>query len=288
MDKTCISVITVCKNAEKSIEYTIKSVLDQDYAAYEYLIWDGLSDDSTVTIAERFSDYFTAKNIPFRIISEKDGGIYDAMNKAAEYADGERILYLNAGDALFDRNTLSKLAAEISERYDVIYGNAALSENGKYKLLKAKDGSMFKYTNPVCHQAALTKKEVIIKYPFEKNYAIAADFDQFLKIYLSNEQALKKLDFTVCIFLLGGISGNEVLKRETEFNESRKKNGLKRVFLPHLQILENVLIDRIRRIAVRVLGPGFYSERRGWYSDRYKAVRETEIHEEEDYRKSNE
>ena len=87
--KTLISVITVCLNAEKDIEYTIDSVLDQDFTDYEYLIQDGGSDDSTIEIAEKYGKYFENRNIPFRINSEKDTGLYDAMNKAVGRASGE-------------------------------------------------------------------------------------------------------------------------------------------------------------------------------------------------------
>ncbi|MCR5012178.1 MAG: sodium-dependent transporter [Lachnospiraceae bacterium] len=80
--KTLISVITVCLNAEKDIEFTMDSVLDQDFTEYEYLIQDGGSDDRTIEIAEGYRERFKERNIPFRIISEKDEGLYDAMNKA--------------------------------------------------------------------------------------------------------------------------------------------------------------------------------------------------------------
>ncbi len=271
VDKKLISVITVCLNAENEIGFTIDSVLKQDYTNYEYLIKDGGSDDSTIEIAEKYINRFSEKNIPFRIISEKDEGLYDAMNQSSQYAEGEWIIYINAGDELFDNNVLSRLSSEISDQYNVLYGDAVLTENEKYKLLKAGCLERFKYTNPICHQASLTRTDVIRKYLFDKRYFIASDFDLFLKLYLLDDNRLKKTDIVFCIYRLGGISNSRVLLREKEFNTSRKKNGLKRVIFPHLQIIKNVFIEEIRKIAVIILGNRFYSENRGWYSDKYKA-----------------
>lgn len=76
-----ISVITVSFNSEKTIAETIDSVLEQDYKKFDYTIIDGNSTDNTVKISESYKDKFAAKGIDFRIISEKDNGIYDAMNK---------------------------------------------------------------------------------------------------------------------------------------------------------------------------------------------------------------
>ena len=273
MDKILISVITVCLNAEKEIEYTIESILNQDFADFEYLIKDGQSDDSTLEIAEKYRNRFQEKNIPFRIISEKDEGLYDAMNQAAGCAEGEWIIYINAGDALFDEHVLKCLSSEISGSADVIYGDAVLLENDRYKLLKAGSIERFKNYNPICHQASLTRTEIIRKYSFDPKYEIAADFDLFLKACLSNEKGFKKTDFAFCVFRLGGISSKKIRQREKEFDASRKENGLKRAVFPHLQIFWIVVVDKIRTIAIKILGDQFYSEKRGWYSKRSEVRR---------------
>ena len=274
VEKKLISVITVCLNAEKEIGFTIDSVLKQDYTNYEYLIKEGGSDDSTIEIAEKYINRFSEKNIPFRIISEKDEGLYDAMNQSAQYAKGEWIIYINAGDELFDNKVLSLLSSEISDQYDILYGDAVLTENEKYKLLKAGCLERFKYTNPICHQASLTRTDIIRKNLFDKRYFIASDFDLFLRLYLLNDKRFKKPDIVFCVYRLGGVSNSRVFQREKEFNTSRKINGLKRVAFPHLQIMRIVFVEKIRKAAIIILGKGFYSENRGWYSDKYKASQE--------------
>ena len=271
MEKKLISVVTVCLNAEKDIEYTINSILNQSFADYEYLIIDGQSDDATVEIAEIYKARFLKKGISFRIISEKDEGLYDAMNKAAEYVNGQWIIYINAGDALFDDAVLAHLASEISDDTDVLYGDVVLLDHRKYKLLKSGGVDRFKSRNPVCHQASLTKADVIRKFRFNGEYEIAADFDLFLRICLSNDKAFKKIDYVFAIYPLGGVS-NAVSKREKEFDASRKQNKAKRVAFPHLQMMWIVLVEKIRKAAIKILGEGFYSRKRGWYSDKAEAA----------------
>lgn len=272
-NKPLISVVTVCFNADKDIEYTIRSILKQDFSDFEYLIKDGGSTDSTLEIAQKYSSSFEDRNIPYRIISARDDGIYDAMNKAASHAEGEWIIYINAGDSLFDDKVLSILSTEATDEYDVLYGNTVLFENNSYKLLRGGDPAVFKKTNPICHQSSLIRTDIVRKYAFDTVYQIAADFDLFLRLYMSDGQRFKKLDTVFCIFRLDGISNSNVLQREKEFNASRRKNGLKRVALPHLRIMGIVAFNLIRKTAISVLGAGFYSARRGWYQDKSEMVK---------------
>ena len=89
------SIITVCFNSEKTIEQTIKSVLEQSFQNYEYIIVDGASKDCTVDIIRRYEPMFKGK---LKWISEPDNGIYDAMNKGIGMARGELIGIINSDD----------------------------------------------------------------------------------------------------------------------------------------------------------------------------------------------
>lgn len=98
-----ISVVTICFNEEKSLAATMGSVLSQTYDDFEYIIKDGGSTDRTLEIAEGFRQGFDERKIPFRIISGKDSGLYDAMNIAAEAASGSFVVFMNSGDLFFRR-----------------------------------------------------------------------------------------------------------------------------------------------------------------------------------------
>ena len=98
-----ISVITVCYNSENTIERTIKSVLSQTYQDIEYIIVDGLSTDKTLEIVNKYKDKIA------KIISEKDTGLYDAMNKGIDNASGEYLMFLNSDDCFIIMKLYKKL-----------------------------------------------------------------------------------------------------------------------------------------------------------------------------------
>ncbi|MEG1575147.1 MAG: glycosyltransferase, partial [Bacteroidales bacterium] len=93
-----VTIVTVCDNAEAIVERTIKSVISQTYKNIEYIIVDGKSTDETVVIAKRYQTLYPHI---ISVYSEKDAGIYDAMNKALKIAKGDFILYMNAGDLFY-------------------------------------------------------------------------------------------------------------------------------------------------------------------------------------------
>lgn len=112
-----ISVITVCFNAVQTLEQTITSVLSQDYPDFEYIVVDGGSKDGTVALLERYAD-------KIRYISEKDNGIYDAMNKGVRLASGEVIGVIGADDFYPDVQVLSRVAKGFTEvDTDSVYGD---------------------------------------------------------------------------------------------------------------------------------------------------------------------
>ena len=122
---TTVSVVTVCYNADKTISNTIKSVLEQNFSDYEYIIVDGASKDNTLNIVEGFRSGFEDKGISFKVVSEKDNGIYDAMNKGAKLCSGEWILFLNADDSFADPDVLKDLfTGKDYVGYDIVYGDS--------------------------------------------------------------------------------------------------------------------------------------------------------------------
>lgn len=113
-----ISVITICYNAEKTIERTIKSVLNQSYKNLEYIIIDGGSKDNTMKIVKRYKDKISS------VISEPDNGIYDAMNKGVRIATGEWLNMMNAGDCYTNDEVLNEIfSTSIPKDKTVIYSD---------------------------------------------------------------------------------------------------------------------------------------------------------------------
>ena len=113
-----ISVITICYNAEETIERTIKSVLNQSYKNLEYIIIDGGSKDNTMKIVKRYKDKISS------VISEPDNGIYDAMNKGVRIATGEWLNMMNAGDCYTNDEVLNEIfSTSIPKDKTVIYSD---------------------------------------------------------------------------------------------------------------------------------------------------------------------
>lgn len=198
-----ITVITVAFNAGNLLEKTIKNVLEQTYSDIEYWIIDGKSADQSLQILEKYA----AK---IKYVSEKDKGIYDAMNKGIRLATGEWLIFMNAGDLFDSPNVIEKVFAQ-KTKADLIYGDyrIAYTHFSKYKFVpKNLKIDSFSKGMPLNHQSIFLKTELAKQFLFSENYRLAADFEQLLSIFLAN----KKLHYSnVCIanFLDGGISSSK-------------------------------------------------------------------------------
>lgn len=231
------TVITVCRNAENVIEETILSVLNQTCTDYEYLIQDGLSQDRTLQIAESYAPAFAEKGIPLRIVSCKDGGIYDAMNRAIARAEGEWLNFMNAGDRFSKPTVLEKVAASgLLEDADVVYGDRICEWENLYCCQKAKPLQDIRTALPFCHQSAFTKRELFVPDGYDTKYKLVSDFAFYLQQYRDGKRFVYFPD-AVSIYAVGGVSSDW------------KKNYRER-----LQVLEDMpdrdqeAIDQLRNV----------------------------------------
>ncbi len=174
-----ITIITVCYNAEKDIEKTILSVINQTYDNIEYIVIDGGSNDGTLSVINKYASKID------KVISEPDKGIYDAMNKGIKLAKGDWINFMNAGDSYVDADVLKLVSDNINNNCDIIYGDIIIEEEFAYYYVKAKPIEMLNTEMPFCHQTVFTKTKVIKKYLFDLNYKILADYNQIREIYFA-------------------------------------------------------------------------------------------------------
>ncbi len=159
-----------------TIERTVRSVDTQSFYDYEHLIIDGSSTDDTLSIIKRF------ENKRRVVVSERDKGIYDAMNKGLHLAKGQFVVFLNAGDKFHAQNSLEIVAANINDNCDIVYGQTNLVDNsGRYLAprhlsapanLTAND---FARGMLVCHQAFIVRKSICPDYDLQ--YRFSADYD---------------------------------------------------------------------------------------------------------------
>lgn len=201
-----ISIVTVCKNAEKTIRATVESVLNQTYTDFEYYIIDGTSDDNTLSIIKEYSS-----DNRLHIVSEVDSGIYNAMNNSLNYISGEYVLFLNSGDLLSDDCVLEDIAPFLS--HDIVYGDVyRKTESGGY-LQRYRGGRieiliLLLCGTVMCHQAIFTKTFIMREYRFNEIYAVAADHE-FIARALKDRRDIYHVRRTICVYdNEGGVSAN--------------------------------------------------------------------------------
>lgn len=202
------SIITVCKNSEKTIKNAILSVINQTYKNFEYIVIDGVSTDNTLNIIEKYRDKIS------QVICEPDEGLYDAMNKGIKHATGDYLFFLNSDDQ-FLHNDILKLVADChcDDKPDLIYGDIAVlnKKTGKLSIQKHnKFNKIYLLKNTPCQPGCFYKKEAFEKYGyFDTNYKIVSDHEWFLRTFLKHNISSKYLDFPINIFNIGGISTNK-------------------------------------------------------------------------------
>lgn len=205
-----ISVITVSFNSEKTIEDTFESILNQTYKNIEYFVIDGASKDRTVEIIKEYENKFTEKNISFKWISEKDNGIYDAMNKGIDLASGEIIGILNSDD-WFEIDTLEKVIKEYKKtNFDMFYADIriVMKERSFIKKSKLSNNITSRYWN---HPTTFVRSSIYKKYKF-KCESIHDDLDFLLRIRKNKNLKVVVLNEILANFRFGGVSNKKSIK----------------------------------------------------------------------------
>ncbi len=227
-----ISVITVCFNCETTIENTLLSVINQNYKEIEYIVIDGGSKDKTL---EKINKY---KNKISKIISEKDYGIYDAINKGIKNSTGDIISLLHGNDIYFNQNVLFKVAEffKKNKSTELLLSDLAFKRNfdqnkiSRYYSAKNFKPWMLRIGLSPPHLSSFFKSSAINKVGLYKtNYKIAGDFDYFVRAFLEHKLKYQYVDDCLIFMSTGGTSGKNLdsyLISSKEINASLKANML--------------------------------------------------------------
>lgn len=208
--KPLISVVTVCRNAEGTIKRTIDSVIHQSFKNIEYIIVDGQSTDNTYEIVCDYDNDFEEAGIKYIHISEKDNGIFDAMNKAIAMVSGEWVCFMNADDCFHDNKVLETVFYNRISEYenvDVIYGDTVRIGKDSREIGKGKDIDTILLNMPFCHQSSFTRSQILKKYKFDLKYRVA-DYNLFLRLYI-NKHIFAYVDCIIADYSLLGYSNKE-------------------------------------------------------------------------------
>ena len=218
-----LSVITVCYNAEEDIHKTLESIISQTANEFEYIIVDGKSTDNTVEIINNYIGDIEKKGIKVKLISEKDKGVYDAMNKGIKNASGQWIEFLNAGDEYCNETVLEDIIHHLTEtQADVIYGDY-YSVSDDLKQLHICDHTHLKKDMTLGHESCFIRRNVHKQFLYDLNYKIASDYNSLLRIYL-HDFTFQHVDTQVIKFYTNGISSIHKADAYREVHFIRVKN----------------------------------------------------------------
>ena len=202
-----ITVVTVTYNAEQTLERTLQSVASQTYPHVEHLIVDGLSSDGTLSLIQEYAEDNSVCDTPHEIqfIREPDSGLYDAMNKAIDNANGDYLVFLNAGDKFHSDDTLERVVETISSvhgnEFDeatwpaVLYGETDIVDyNGtflRHRRLQTPEvltWRSFLSGMLVCHQSFYVRTDMARQFHYNLRYRFSGDFDWCIRIMKDAQQ----------------------------------------------------------------------------------------------------
>ena len=200
------SVITINYNHKEGLIRTIKSVLYQTCTDYEFIIIDGGSTDGSVEIIKEYD-----KDITYWV-SEKDNGVYHAMNKGIAAAKGDYCIFMNSGDCFHSSNALNSVA---SYHEDIICGQVSTFPSGHHKpTITLVD--LLRISLP--HQAMFIKRDLLVKHPYDEKYKILSDWKFCLENLIIDNCSFRNIEVVIADYESGGISTNSngLLPKERE------------------------------------------------------------------------
>lgn len=210
-NKPLVSIITVSYNSDQTIEKTIQHVLNQTYTNIEYILIDGKSKDNTMNIVRAYKPLFNKRNISYKYISEKDDGIYYAMNKGLEMCTGELIGIINSDD-WYELNAIDKIVDLYltNKDFDIYHGLLRyIDRTDNPDSIIGHYDSVLNYAmleHPTCFVKRACYKKIGL---FDLKYRSAADYDWMLRAKKFNCKFLLSTDL-IANFKRGGMSDSHI------------------------------------------------------------------------------
>lgn len=237
-----ISIITATWNSGATLRDTLASVLAQSYQDFEHIIVDGLSKDNTLEIVREFEPHYNGR---LKVVSEKDCGLYDAMNKGIAMATGDVIGILNSDD-FYSSTEILKSVAENMEGVDAVYGDIHyVNDDNLQKNVRTYSSKNFRRWKMhlgymPAHPSFYCRREIYSKFGlFDLDFKVAADFEQLLRLIYVNKISTKYIPMDFVTMRTGGASSSGFQSHKKIFRDHRlayKKNG----------VYSNVILEAIR------------------------------------------
>ena len=245
--KPLFSIITVTFNAAEVLPPTLQSIKEQSFTDFEHLIIDGASRDNTINVAR---DAGIGQMI---IHSEPDKGLYDAMNKSIARAQGEFLIFLNAGDSFASSDSLNRIASLATDDVDIIYGQTQIV-NSQREVIGMRHLSAPKCLTPesfkqgmlVCHQAFIPRRTIVPQY--DLTYRFSADYDWCIKCLKKSRKNAYLGATPIVSFLTDGLTDKYHKKSLKErFDIMCKNYGTITTILLHISFVPRYLLRKIKK-----------------------------------------
>lgn len=238
MSQIKLSIVTVNLNNRDGLRKTLQSIASQNGSLPEVLIIDGGSTDGSLDVIAEF----TKKGIVSFYKSEKDYGIYDAMNQGVRNINGDYVLFLNSGDVLYGNNALVLLQTHITDQSaDIYFADAIVSETGERISYHDRVDRKFLFFNSLCHQSIVYKSRVFSDIGlYDISYRIIADREHLYRAYM-NGITFKHMDFPLVIWEKSGYSSNNINTYVNETIHFQTENYL---------LSERILMKFVRKMEI--------------------------------------
>ncbi|UOD35871.1 glycosyltransferase [Deferribacteraceae bacterium V6Fe1] len=232
-----ITVITVVYNGEKYLEETIQSVINQTYPNVEYIIIDGGSTDGTLDIIKKYEDYIDYW------VSEKDNGIYDAMNKGVDVALGKWVYFLGSGDIFYSSHVLKSIFIDLKDLGSafILFGDIIYDDG---RLFKSRYGTSLYYRNTIHHQGAFYRRKLFDKFRYQSNYIVSADYELNLMLFCNKNPSLNvKIIIAKC--------NNEGISNQVNLRGYIEEIEIRHKYLGRINLLKYDLLTLLRYLIKR-------------------------------------
>lgn len=214
-----VSIITAAFNSVQTLEDTVKSVLEQTYSNIEYIVVDGGSTDGSLNVVRRYEQQFCGR---MKWISEKDRGIYDAMNKGIRMATGDIVGILNSDDYFTRKDVIERMVDSFDKELDAVYGDIHFIRDGqpdkciRYYSSKRFSPMWLRFGFMPAHPSFYCRREVFDRAGLYKtDYAIGSDYEMMVRLFLKFQIKTKYLPMDFVTMRTGGTSTRNVKSRLT-------------------------------------------------------------------------
>lgn len=239
-----ISVVTICYNAVDTLERTMISVLNQTYKNLEYIVIDGGSTDGCLSVIEHYSDRLAYW------VSEKDSGIYNAMNKGVQKATGDFCLFMNAGDYMANDCAI-EWAVPLLQEAAICVGGAVYTKAGRVEnWVYAPQNPTFRhfYTSSICHQSAFIPRMMLLEYPYDESLRMVSDWKYWIEHIVLKGCDYVAIPVTISICNKEGVTYTQLEQGRTERKKVEAQLIPQRILMDYRQrVEEESLIARFIR-----------------------------------------